>query len=175
MAGKKTAAGTPATRALTEAGVAFTTHAYDHDADGTRSLRRSGSDRPDGYGLEAATALGLDPATVFKTLLADVDGQLVVAVVPVDGQLDLKALAAALGAKRAAMAEPAVAERVTGYVVGGISPIGQKRQLRTVLDVSADEHPTVYVSGGRRGFDVGLAPADLASVTRATRAPIARG
>ena len=174
VARKNAAAGTPATLALTRAGVAYTTHAYDHDADGTRSLRRSRSERLEGYGLEAATALGLDPATVFKTLLADVDGELVVAVVPVDGQLDLKALAAALGAKRAAMAEPAVAERVTGYLVGGISPIGQKRRLRTVLDASADDHPTVYISGGRRGLDVGLSPVDLARVTGATRAAIAR-
>ena len=155
-------AGTPATVALTRAGVAFTAHAYEHDP------------RTAAYGLEAAEKLGIDPDRVFKTLLADVDGELVVAVVPVDGQLDLKALAAALGAKRAAMAEPAVAERVTGYLVGGISPIGQKRRLRTVLDASADDHPTVYVSGGRRGLDVGLSPVDLARVTGATRAAIAR-
>jgi Cys-tRNA(Pro)/Cys-tRNA(Cys) deacylase len=162
VARKKTAAGTPATLALSRAGVAFTTHPYDHDPTASS------------YGLEAAAALGLDPATVFKTLLADVDGELVVAIVPVGGQLDLKALAAAVGAKKATMADPAVAERITGYVVGGISPIGQKRRLRTVLDASADDHPTVYVSGGRRGLDVGLAPADLAQVTGATRAPIAR-
>ena len=159
---RRRSVGTPATVALERAGVTFTVHAYDHDP------------RSTSYGLEAADALGLDPARVFKTLLADVDGELVVAVVPVDGQLDLKALAAALGAKRAAMAEPAVAERVTGYLVGGISPIGQKRRLRTVLDASADDHPTVYVSGGRRGLDVGLSPVDLARVTGATRAAIAR-
>lgn len=174
MAKKKTGAGTPATVALTRAGVAFTEHAYEHDADGTRSLRRSGSDRPEGFGLEAAASLGLDPATVFKTLLAEVDGDLVVGIVPVAGQLDLKALAAAVGGKKAAMADPGVAERVTGYVVGGISPVGQKRRLRTVLDDSADEHPVVYVSGGRRGLDLGLAPADLARVTGATRARISR-
>ena len=162
MAKKQRGAGTPATVALTRLGVAFTTHAYAHDP-GTSS-----------YGLEAAEALGLDPATVFKTLLAEVDSGLVVAIVPVTGQLDLKALAAAVGGKRATMADPAVAERVTGYVVGGISPIGQRRQLPTVLDASADAHARVYVSGGRRGLDLGLAPDDLRRATAATSAPIAR-
>lgn len=162
MARKKGAPGTPATVALTRAGVPFTAHTYDHDPAATS------------YGLEAAEALGLEPAAVFKTLLADVDGDLVVGIVPVTGQLDLKALAAAVGGKKAQMADPAVAERVTGYVVGGISPIGQKRRLRTVLDASADAHATVFVSGGRRGLDLGLAPDDLARVTEATRAPIAR-
>ncbi|RNM15976.1 Cys-tRNA(Pro) deacylase [Nocardioides pocheonensis] len=162
MARKKGAPGTPATVALTRAGVPFTVHAYEHDPAAAS------------YGLEAAEALGLEPATVFKTLLADVDGDLVVGVVPVTGQLDLKALAAAVGGKKAQMADPAVAERVTGYVVGGISPIGQKRPLRTVLDASADDHATVFVSGGRRGLDLGLAPDDLARVTGATRASIAR-
>lgn len=156
------AAGTPATVALTRADVPFTVHTYEHDSAASS------------YGLEAAEALGLDPATVFKTLLADVDGELVVAIVPVAGLLDLKALAAAVGGKKAAMADPVVAERVTGYVVGGISPIGQKRRLRTVLDDSAESHPTVYVSGGRRGLDLGLAPADLVRVTGATTAPIGR-
>ena len=159
---KKAAAGTPATLTLTRAGVPFTTHAYDHDP-------AAGS-----YGLEAAEALGLDPASVLKTLLADLDGELVVAIVPVAGLLDLKALAAALGGKRATMADPAVAERVTGYVVGGISPIGQKRRLRTVLDDSAVGRPAVYVSGGRRGLELGLDPADLAAVTGATVAAIGR-
>jgi Cys-tRNA(Pro)/Cys-tRNA(Cys) deacylase len=162
MAAKKSAPGTPATVALTRAGVPFTAHSYEHDSSATS------------YGLEAAVALGLAPETVFKTLLADVDGELVVGIVPVTGQLDLKALAAAVGGKKAVMADPAAAERVTGYVVGGISPIGQKRRLRTVLDDSADAHPTVFVSGGRRGLDLGLAPADLAGVTGATRAAIAR-
>jgi Cys-tRNA(Pro)/Cys-tRNA(Cys) deacylase len=163
MARNTKAPGTPATVALTRAGVPFTAHVYEHDPAAAS------------YGLEAAEALGLEPATVFKTLLADVDGELVVGIVPVTGQLDLKALAAAVGGKKAVMADPAVAERVTGYVVGGISPIGQKRQLRTVLDETAEAHPTVFVSGGRRGLDLGLAPADLARVTRATRAGIARG
>jgi Cys-tRNA(Pro)/Cys-tRNA(Cys) deacylase len=159
---RRSAAGTPATVALTRAGIPFTVHAYDHDPTASS------------YGLEAAEALRLDPATVFKTLLADVDGKLVVGIVPVTGQLDLKALAAAVGGKKALMADPAVAERITGYVVGGISPIGQKRRLATVLDVSAHDHRQVYVSGGRRGLDVGLAPDDLERVTGATSAAIAR-
>jgi Cys-tRNA(Pro)/Cys-tRNA(Cys) deacylase len=111
---------------------------------------------------------------VFKTLLTSVDGRLVVGIVPVSGQLDLKAVAAAVGGKKATMADPADAERVTGYVVGGISPIGQKKALPTVLDESAAAHPTVFVSGGRRGMDVELTPADLAAVTRATLAAIRR-
>jgi Cys-tRNA(Pro)/Cys-tRNA(Cys) deacylase len=160
--GKKTSVGTPATVALTRAGVPFAVHSYDHDPSATS------------YGLEAAEALGLDPRQVFKTLLADIDGDLVVAVVPVDGMLDLKALASAVGGKKAVMAEPARAERSTGYVVGGISPIGQKKQLRTVVDESALEHETVYVSGGKRGTDLGLAPADLVSVTGAVTAGVAR-
>lgn len=162
MGKKKPGGGTPATQALTRAGIRFTVHTYDHDP-GTSS-----------YGLEAAQALDLAPATVFKTLLADVDGDLVVGIVPVTGQLDLKALASAVGGRKAVMADPAVAERVTGFVVGGISPIGQKRRLRTVLDESATGHPTVYVSGGRRGVDVGLDPLDLARITEATLSPIAR-
>ena len=161
MARRRTV-GTPATVALERAGVAFTVHAYDHDP-------RSAS-----YGLEAADALGLDPDAVFKTLLADVDGELVVAVVPVSGQLDLKALASVLGGKRAAMADPAVAERTTGYVVGGISPIGQRKRLRTVVDETATTEPAVYVSGGRRGVDLGLDPADLVRVLDAQVARIGR-
>ena len=154
--------GTPATVALERAGVAFTQHSYQHDAAASS------------YGLEAANALGLDPGCVFKTLLAEVDGRLVVGIVPVSGQLDLKALAAAVGGKRAAMAEPRVAERATGYVVGGISPLGQKRRLTTVLDESAVGLTTVYVSGGKRGLDLGVAPADLVRLLDATVAPIAR-
>lgn len=159
---RRRSVGTPATVALEKAGVTFTVHAYDHDP-------RSAS-----YGLEAADALGLDPDAVFKTLLAEVDGELVVAVVPVSGQLDLKALASAVGGKRAAMADPAVAERTTGYVVGGISPIGQRRRLRTVVDESASVRPAVYVSGGRRGVDLGLDPADLVRVLDAQVARIGR-
>lgn len=159
---KRGSGGTPATVALTRAGVEFTTHAYEHDPAATN------------YGLEAAGALDLDPARVFKTLFADVDGRLVVGIVPVSGQLDLKALAAAVGGKKAAMADPAAAERATGYVVGGISPVGQKRAHPTVLDESALQFETVYVSGGRRGLDIGLAPQDLVAVTGARIAPIAR-
>jgi Cys-tRNA(Pro)/Cys-tRNA(Cys) deacylase len=152
---KKSPGGTPATVALTRAGVDFTLHAYDHDP------------RASSYGLEAAEALGLDPERVYKTLVADVDGRLVVAVVPVSGWLDLKALARALGGSKAAMAEQATAERATGYVVGGISPLGQKRSHPTIVDTTALEHPTVYVSAGRRGLDLEIAPADLVQVTGA--------
>ncbi|WP_205474611.1 Cys-tRNA(Pro) deacylase [Nocardioides sp. SYSU D00038] len=167
MARKRQAGGTPATTALTAAGIAFTLHEYDHDP---RAQQQGLS-----YGLEAATALGLDPARVFKTLMAEVDGRLVVGVVPVSGQLDLKALARAVGGSRAAMADVRAAERATGYVAGGISPIGQRRAHPTVVDASALDHETVYVSGGRRGLDLGLAPADLVAVTGATTAPIGRG
>ena len=156
------AAGTPATVALARAGIAFSTHAYDHDP------------RTAAYGLEAAEKLGLDPARVFKTLLASVDGELAVAIVPVALQLDLKALAHALGGKRAEMADPALAARKTGYVVGGISPIGQKTALPTVLDESAILHETIYVSGGRRGLDLGIAPDDLLALTGGRFAAIAR-
>ena len=159
---KKTSAGTPATAALTAQRIAFTPHPYDHDPAAAS------------FGLEAAEALGVAPHRVFKTLLADVDGALVVGVVPVTAQLDLKALAATVGAKRASMAEPSIAERKTGYVVGGISPVGQKSRLRTVIDESASLFPTVFVSGGRRGFDIELSPDDLIAVTGATLAPIAR-
>jgi Cys-tRNA(Pro)/Cys-tRNA(Cys) deacylase len=124
--------------------------------------------------MEAAEALGVDPARVFKTLLVDTGSALAVAIVPVDRQLDLKAVSAALGAKKVAMADPALAERSTGYVVGGISPIGQKRALPVVLDESALAHDTVLVSGGRRGLDLELAPQDLARVVEARTAPIAR-
>ncbi|KWX04445.1 hypothetical protein TH66_07615 [Carbonactinospora thermoautotrophica] len=159
----KAKASTPATVALTKAGVPFTLHSYEHDPN-TPS-----------YGLEAADALGLPPERVFKTLIARVDGKLTVGVVPVDRQLDLKALAAATGGKKATMADPAEAERATGYVVGGISPLGQRRRLPTVVDESALGFETVYVSAGRRGLDVELAPADLVKLTDAVVAPIARG
>jgi Cys-tRNA(Pro)/Cys-tRNA(Cys) deacylase len=157
------ALGTPATVALTAAGIAFTPHAYAHDAANTN------------FGLEAASALGLDAAQVFKTLLADVDGVLTVAIVPVAGKLDLKALAAAVGGKKAEMADAKLAERKTGYVVGGISPIGQKTHHVTVLDETAELFDTIFVSGGRRGFDIELAPADLLAVTGGLIAAIARG
>jgi len=154
--------GTPATVALSRAGVAFTAHVYEHDPAATS------------YGLEAADALDLAPAQVFKTLLATVDDTTVVALVPVDRSLDLKALAAARHGRKAAMADPADAQRLTGYVVGGISPIGQKRALPTVIDATAEAHEVIYVSGGRRGFDIGLAPGDLARITEGEFAPIAR-
>ena len=168
-AARQRAGGTPATSALTRAGVPFTEHAYRHDP-GAAS-----------FGMEAADALGLDPEQVFKTLLVSVDagtgsarGTLVVGIVPVSAQLDLKAVAAAVRGKKAVMATPADAERATGYVVGGISPIGQKKAHPTVLDESALQFETVYVSGGRRGLDLGLSPADLVRVTNATVAPIRR-
>ncbi|MET7301126.1 Cys-tRNA(Pro) deacylase [Embleya sp. NPDC005575] len=154
--------GTPATVALTREGIAFTVHAYAHDPDAAS------------YGEEAVAVLGVPAERVFKTLLADVDGALTVAVVPVAGRLDLKALAAAVGGKRAAMADPAAAERATGYVLGGISPLGQKRRHPTVVDESALAHPTVYVSAGRRGLEIELAPADLIHQTRALTAPVGR-
>lgn len=154
---------TPATLALDRAGLAYRRHAYDHDP------------ATDSYGLEAAAALQVEPARVFKTLLVEkADAGLAVAIVPVTGQLDLKAVAAALGTKAVSMATPAAAERSTGYVVGGISPIGQKRGLPTVLDESALGFDTVFVSGGRRGFDLELAPADLLSVTGAQPARVGR-
>ena len=118
--------------------------------------------------------LGIDPRRVFKTLITRIDGALAVAVVPVTGQLDLKALAHAVGGKKAVMAEPAAAERATGYVVGGISPLGQRQRLPTVIDASAQDHATVFVSGGRRGLDVELAPDDLVRLTGAVVAPVGR-
>lgn len=159
---KKSAGGTPATVALTRAGVAFTLRAYDHDP------------RAASYGLEAAAALGVAPERVFKTLLAEVDGRLSVGIVPVDGQLDLKALARVLGGSRAVMADPAAAQRATGYVVGGISPFGQKHAHPTVLDATALDHDTILVSGGRRGLDLEISPADLVRVLEATTDQIGR-
>ena len=158
MAGR----GTPATALLTRQKVAHTLHAYEHDP------------RQASYGLEAAGALGVAPERVFKTLLAEVDGRLVVGIVPVTSKLDLKALAAAVGAKKAAMADVKQAERTTGYVAGGISPLGQRKLLPTVLDDSALQHPAIHVSGGRRGLEIELAPADLIRLTNAVAAAIAR-
>jgi Cys-tRNA(Pro)/Cys-tRNA(Cys) deacylase len=162
VAKKQTAGGTPATVALTRAKVPFTVHTYDHDP------------AAQSYGLEAAEALGLDPERVYKTLFTSVDGALVVGIVPVSGQLDLKAVAAAVGGKKATMADPAAAERSSGYVVGGISPLGQKRAHPTVLDDSATSHDTVFVSGGKRGMDLEVAPEDLVRVTGAVLARIRR-
>jgi Cys-tRNA(Pro)/Cys-tRNA(Cys) deacylase len=162
MAKNKHAAGggTPAAARATVAGVPFTAHAYPHDPAAVS------------YGMEAAEVLGVAPEQVFKTLMADVDGTLAAAVVPVNGTLDLKALAHALGRKKATMADPAVAQRRTGYVLGGISPLGQRQHCPTVLCDSALAFETIYVSGGRRGFDVELAPADLIRLTDAITARI---
>jgi Cys-tRNA(Pro)/Cys-tRNA(Cys) deacylase len=154
---------TPAVAALVGAGIEHTLHAYAHDPANDV-----------GYGLEAAAALGVDPEQVFKTLCAYVDGRLSTGIVPVTGMLDLKALAATLGGKRAEMAPPADAERSSGYVVGGISPIGQRKPLPTALDETAELFDTVYVSGGRRGLDIGLSPSDLVRITGAVVGPIAK-
>ncbi len=163
---------TPAFAALQRAGVPHTTHTYVPDP------------RSDGYGLEAAAALDVAPERVLKTLMVQVDGtgadgtgvngtELVAALVPVTTHLDLKAVAAALGGKRAQMADPQVAQRATGYVLGGISPFGQRRPHRTVVDSSALAHTTVHVSGGRRGLEVELSPQDLVSTTGAVTASVA--
>ncbi|MEU7759482.1 MULTISPECIES: Cys-tRNA(Pro) deacylase [Micromonospora] len=152
--------GTPATALLVKRRIAHSTHPYDVSPDAPN------------YGALVAAALGVPPERVFKSLVAEVDGALTVAVVPVTGELDLKALAAAVGGKRSAMADRAVAERATGYVRGGISPLGQRRRLPTVLDSSALAHPTVYVSAGRRGLQVELAPTDLLTLTDAQVAPL---
>jgi Cys-tRNA(Pro)/Cys-tRNA(Cys) deacylase len=153
--------GTPATALLTKQKVAFALHAYEVDA------------HQPAYGEAVAAALGVDPAQVFKTLVATVDGRLAVGVVPVAATLDLKAFAAALGGKRGAMAEPAAAERATGYVTGGISPFGQRSRLPIAVDASAADLPAMYVSAGRRGLQVSVAPDDLVRLTGATVAAIA--
>lgn len=157
------ATGTPATALLAKAKVPFTLHPYEHDP------------RAEAYGEEAAAALGVPPERIFKTLIATIDGTLVCGVVPVAGRLDLKALAAAVGAKKAEMADPAAAARATGYVVGGISPLGQRSRLRVVVDSSASGFGTVFVSAGRRGLQVELAPDDLVRLASAVLAPIAAG
>jgi Cys-tRNA(Pro)/Cys-tRNA(Cys) deacylase len=153
---------TPAVRAAAGAGVNYTLHRYDHDPDA------------ESYAEEAATELDVPIERVFKTLVTTVDAQLVVAVVPAAHQLDLKALASALGGRKATMAHPYEAERATGYVVGGISPLGQKRRLRTVVDASANTFTTVFVSAGRRGLELELAPSDLIRLTGAGVAPLGR-
>jgi Cys-tRNA(Pro)/Cys-tRNA(Cys) deacylase len=154
--------GTTATMALERAGIPFTLHEYAHDP------------RNESYGTEASEALGVSPDRVFKTLVAEVDGALVTGVVPVEGQLDLKALAAACGGKKAALAPVAAAERATGYVAGGISPVGQRKRLPVVVDASALGFATVFCSAGRRGLEIELAPADLVRATGATVAGIGR-
>lgn len=162
MAARRTGSsgGTPAVRAAADAGVTVVLREYTHDP------------RATAYGDEVVARLGVPAETVFKTLLAEVDGEHVVAVLPVPDRLDLKGLAAALGGKRARMADAADAERVTGYVVGGMSPVGQKRRLRTVLDESAVLHERVIVSAGRRGLQMELSPDDLVALTGAVVAPI---
>jgi Cys-tRNA(Pro)/Cys-tRNA(Cys) deacylase len=166
--------GTPAILALDRARVAYVAHEYDAGAPVPAAPTGGPRDRPVGYGERTAAALGIDPARIHKTLIASVDGRLVAAVVPVDRTLDLKALATALGGRRAEMADPAAAERSSGYVVGGISPFGQKRPLPTVVDAAALAHATILVSGGRRGLQVELAPADLVRLTGATVAAVSR-
>lgn len=151
---------TRAIDALSRAGMRFTVHEYE----------AAGSDLS--YGEAAAESLGVDPNRVFKTLVATVDGSPVIGVVPVSTQLSLKSLARAAGGKRAEMADPATAERLTGYVVGGISPFGQARQLPMIVDTSAARHETVYVSAGRRGLQVEVAPTDLLALTSAISADI---
>lgn len=152
---------TPAVRALEAAGVSFSRHPYHHDP------------ASDSYGEEAAAALGLDPEQVFKTLLVTGDGGPAVAMVPVQRRLSPKAVAAALGSKRVEMCSPLEAQRITGYVVGGISPFGQRRTLPTVIDATCERYDVIYVSGGRRGLDVGVAPGDLIAVLGAVTADIA--
>lgn len=154
---------TPAIAALTRAKVAHTLHPYHHDP-GTTA-----------FGDEVVQALGWPPERVFKTLVAAVDGKLTVGIVPVSGQLDLKALAAAAGGKKAVMAPVADAERSSGYVAGGISPLGQRKALPTVIDRTATGFDTIMISAGRRGLQVELSPGDLATLTRAILAPIASG
>ncbi|MGI8665021.1 MAG: Cys-tRNA(Pro) deacylase [Jatrophihabitans sp.] len=153
---------TPATAVLDRAGIDYTLHRYHHD-------ERAGS-----YGDEAAAALGIDPGRIFKTLIISLDGGLVCAVVPVAGQLNLKALAAAAGGRRAELAEPARAQRATGYVLGGISPLGHRSPIPVVLDDSAGDFETVFVSAGQRGLQLELSPLDLITVTGAGTAAIAR-
>jgi len=156
---------TPAVLTAKKAGIHYRLHEYQHDAGNLN------------FGLEAAEKLGLAPGRVFKTLLVSLNADpkaLAVAVLPVNTQLNLKAMAGACRAKKAVMADPALAERVTGYVVGGISPLGQKRQLPTVIDSSAQEFSSVYVSAGRRGMDIELSATDLCRVVRGSIAAIAR-
>jgi Cys-tRNA(Pro)/Cys-tRNA(Cys) deacylase len=158
---------TPATKALDNAGVSYTAHSY---LVGPPHPASSGS-----YGEDAATALGIDPRQIFKTLIVNADATLVCAVVPVAGMLNLKALAAAIGAKKAEMADPAKAQRATGYVLGGISPLGQRTKLATVIDSSALELESMYVSAGKRGLQVEVVPADLIAASGAITAAIATG
>lgn len=162
------ALGTRAIEAARRAGIVHMVHEYAHDD--RASLRAGGR----GYALEAVDALGIDAGRVFKTIIVSVDGRLGIAIVPADAEVDLKAVADAMGGRRAAIAMPAEAERATGYVLGGISPLGTRRPLPTVLDASAAGHATIHVSAGRRGLEIELAPADLLALTRGVSAPVAR-
>ncbi len=153
---------TPAVTSAARAGIDYEVHRYDHDPEAPS------------YGLEAAQALGVPAERVFKTLVVSVDERFVVAVVPVSGELDLKALAAAVGGHKATMAHPSEAERATGYIIGGISPLGQKRKLPVVVDRTASSWSTIFVSAGRRGLEIELAPADLVRLAGAQIAPVAR-
>ncbi|MGM0856303.1 MAG: Cys-tRNA(Pro) deacylase [Pseudomonadota bacterium] len=153
---------TPAINSAKHAGIVFHVHDYAHDA------------AAESYGLEAAEKLGVPPAQVFKTLVVILDGkQMAVGMVPVDKQLGLKQIAKAAGAKKATMAAPAEVERATGYVLGGVSPLGQKKRLASFLDASAESFATLYVSAGRRGLEIELAPNDLLALSQAQLAPIA--
>jgi Cys-tRNA(Pro)/Cys-tRNA(Cys) deacylase len=166
---ERTAAGTRALEVIVQAGVSHEVHAYEAAEPHGRDR-----DRRPSYGIEAAQALGTEPARVFKSLAVAVDGRLVLAVIPVDRELDPKRLADALAGRRAVMAEPAEAERATGYVVGGISPLGTRRSLPVVVDSSATEHDTIFISAGRRGLQVELAPADLIRLSAAQMAQLTR-
>lgn len=153
---------TPALDVAEQAGIAYSVHAYEHDP------------THESFGLEAAEKLGISPERVFKTLVVSAGNELCVGVVPVESLLDLKAIAAALRVKSVTMADVAHAERTTGYVAGGISPLGQKKRLRTVIDESAKSFATIHVSAGRRGMEIELSPDDLAKLTNATFAHIAK-
>jgi len=159
---------TRAIDAATRAGIAHTVHEYAHDE--RASLKAGGR----GYALEAVDALGIDPGRVFKTIVVACDGKLGLAVVPADAEVDLKLAADALGGRKASIAEPAEAERATGYVLGGISPLGTRRPLPVVLDASAADVPTIHVSAGRRGLEIELSGADLVKATSGRLAPVAR-
>lgn len=158
--GKKKNGATPAIMQLERANIPFTMHEYEHE------------NSDEGYGLEAARKLGYDEHQVFKTLMADIGTERVIGVVPVNGHMSLKELAHAVGAKKATMADPKVAMRESGYVVGGISPLGQKTRHTTVIDTSALQFDTILVSGGKRGLSLGINPHDLVHVVNAIVAPI---
>ena len=162
MGKKKQESGTPALQALIKAGVAYELIEYEH----SEVMER-------GFALDTVEVLGLDAGTVFKTLMSEVDGEPAVAIVPANGHLNPKSLAKALGAKRAQMMDPEKAERITGYIRGGISPLGQRRAYPTVIDASAENLEKMVISGGKRTISVALAPADLAQLIKAKFAPIA--